>query len=155
RWMFLLFVAAAVVLTWALVLDGRYRDVPVIAFLIPVFGTLGVAKLRLLNAPADEAFAFSALFGDGERPLPWLSDRMVSWVLGISAMANVVGEGFAIIGEDFRVMHPTFAEQWPLITTAMVANQEILVWSAMLLLLALPFVVSRRYERFRTTRQYA
>ncbi|MBF0395104.1 MAG: hypothetical protein HQL38_20710 [Alphaproteobacteria bacterium] len=67
--------------------------------------------------------------------------------LALLAAANVVAEGLAITGRDFVKMHPTFAEQWPLVLGAMGANGQVLTWAAMLALLALPFLAEARQGR--------
>lgn len=129
------FALVAAFLTIAIVLDGRYRDLPVLHFAVPVIGLIGLSLLRLLSG-RDTLSAFAGWEMFGRRP-----DRrgkIVAALLLALAIANLVAEGTAIIGEDFAVMHPTLADQAPLILRAMVSNWSALLWSAMLVGLALP-----------------
>ncbi|MBF0307786.1 MAG: exo-beta-1,3-glucanase, partial [Alphaproteobacteria bacterium] len=120
-----------------IVVDGRYRDIPVLPFAVPVFGTLGLAALA--GTPR-----WGALFGAGMGARRALG---LGAALALLAVANLIAEGLAITGRDFVKMHPTLAEQWPLVLGAMVANAQVLTWSAMLALLALPFLAQARQGR--------
>jgi exo-beta-1,3-glucanase (GH17 family) len=75
--------------------------------------------------------------------LPLLGRRRLESCLAIAlplaSAAAVVSEGFAIWGEDFAKDYPTLGEQIPLVIKAMGSNREMLLWAAMLLVLALPF----------------
>lgn len=143
--LFRFFSAAAALLAALIILDGRYRDIPVLPFLVPVAGVLGLAVLRLATG-RDSLSAFSAWEVFGGRP-NWLT-RILARALPVLAGFNLIAEGWAITGDDFVTMHPTLGEQVPLVLTAMVSNPSVLIWSAMLLGLALPhfadLVMARR-----------
>lgn len=130
-------IATAAALTWAglLAFDGRYRDIPVAEFLVPVFGPLLLALPR-------RSLALSALMGN--RPLMAFWARGLGFALIAAAIAVVVGEGFAVVGEDFAINYPTFGDQWPPVAQAMVSNREILIFAAMLGLMAVPFLADAK-----------
>lgn len=73
-------------------------------------------------------------------------------LLATAAIGNVIGEGCTIVTKDFPVLHPAWSERLELVLQAMAANREILAWSAMLVVLALPFVanVALLRRRLRT-----
>ena len=138
------FALYAVVWSFLLAFDGRYRDIPDIDFALPA---TGLAALLLLRAALSlrrrrrigPGLGIAALLPGG-----WLSPRS-SLYLGIAlvagAAASLIGEGFAIVGEDFVRDHPTFALQAPLVLRAMVSNREMLLWAAMQLVMAAPFLL--------------
>jgi exo-beta-1,3-glucanase (GH17 family) len=143
----------AFVWTLLLVLDGRYRDIPVIDFSVPAAGFTLLVLLRVFQAgrrgtPLLPVIAFDALFpclaGRGMKS-PWLV-RM-GWSLLFAAVAAIASEGVAVIGEDFTKDHPTLADQVPLVLHAMISNQEMILWSIMLIAMALPYLAtSRRFH---------
>ncbi len=140
RWLptlYHLFTLAAVVLTAAIVLDGRYRDLPLLQFAVPVAGVAGLVLLRL-TAGRDTLSALAGWELFGSRPSGLGS--LAALALGLLAAANLAAEGLAIVGDDFVAQHPTLAEQVPMVLSAMVSNPAALVWSAMMLVLALPHV---------------
>lgn len=152
---------AAVIWTGFIAFDGRYKDIPVNDFLVPVFGLLLFALGRFVlllrggaaaQAALAEAFAFDTLFGpeeaatetdDDEGPPP-RRGRLLARLLPLAAVAAIISEGVAIIGEDFTKTHVGFEEQAPLVLAAMVSNVEILVWAAMLLLMSVPYTLNLR-----------
>lgn len=117
RRMFVIFAISATIVGLLIAFDGRYRDIPVIPFLIPVFGS------TLLVVLSKNYADFNWKYG-------------VTAILIFTALANIGGEGWAIVGEDFSKTHPTKNEQIPLIIKAMFSNIEVLVWVAMLLIWA-------------------
>jgi exo-beta-1,3-glucanase (GH17 family) len=132
--LYLALAGLAIVMASLLIVDGRYRDIPTPLFLVPALVALGVGLSRVAaGVPVLAAFRLTSPLYDGR----WIA----GWGLAfpILALANLAAEGLALIGEDFTKMHPTFAQQWPLILAGTVANAEILVWSAVLLVLGLPF----------------
>ena len=58
--------------------------------------------------------------------------------------AVILGEGFAIVGEDFTAMHPGWSERAPLILHAFFWNRQILACALMLVWLALPLLADGR-----------
>ncbi|HXH02691.1 MAG TPA: exo-beta-1,3-glucanase [Candidatus Competibacteraceae bacterium] len=141
-----LYTLAAVVANALLAFDGRYRDVPLMDFLLPALGVCGLILLRR-SGVGDwrRAAAFTVLFR-GADAIPGGGGRTALWtivLLLVSVLAALGGEGFSIVGEDFTTVHPTFTEQLPLILAATVSNREVLLWAAMLLLMTLPFAAER------------
>ena len=65
------------------------------------------------------------------------------WLLA-GAVAVILGEGFAIVGEDFTAMHPDWSERAPLIWHAFFWNRQILACALMLVWLALPLLAEWR-----------
>lgn len=142
--LFRFFSIAAAVLTALIVLDGRYRDIPVLPFLVPVVGVLGLTMLRLASG-RNLLSASAGLEMFGRRPTR--ISHLLAGGLPLLAVLNLTAEGWAIVGEDFTVMHPTLAEQVPLVLRAMVSNASVLLWSAMLLGLALPHLADMLLAR--------
>lgn len=129
------FAVYAVVMAVALAHDGRYRDIPVPLFSILAASTLGLALLaRLAGAECLNACAGLSAFEGGR------GDRWLAWLLPLAAVDSLLGEGLALIGEDFTRMHPTTEEQLPLILMGTISNYQVLVLAGLLLLLALPHV---------------
>ena len=144
---------------WSLLLavDGRYRDIPDVDFALPCIGTAALVLLRAALArgrgePIAQAFSIDGLFptAGGFLARPGRRDRLVA-CLGVAllttAAAALVGEGFAVVGDDFLRDHPSFAAQAPLVLWAMLSNREMLLWSAMQLVLAVPFLVSWKLQQ--------
>jgi hypothetical protein len=71
----------------------------------------------------------------------------LAWGLSLAAVAAIVGEGLAVIGEDFTKDHPTLDEQIPLVLNAMIANREMILWSIMLLAMAVPYLAAVSLHR--------
>ena len=138
------YAVVALISTGLLVFDGRYRDVPLDWYLVPVAAILLLAALRLLRgSPLADALAFGRMFG-GMQPMPPAAGRcrldlVIAVLLLAAAIGNVIGEGCTIVTKDFLVLHPAWNERLELVLQAMAANREILAWSAMLVVLALPF----------------
>ena len=146
RWgerLVMIFATAAIVDTLILFVAGRYRDIPELEFLVPCFGLWTFAVLRRATGAGDwiEAAAVGRLFAqagqDGGFPLA----RLYTLGLWGSAVLAPLSEALALsLGDDFVHAHPHFSDQWPLLVQALWANEEMLVWSAMLLILSLPFL---------------
>ncbi len=125
-----LFALAAVIWSALLTFDGRYRDIPINDFLVPV---VGVALLQL----ATGRHALGQLFGSFPLRQAWPKYLAILLVMGAALV--LVGEGFAIVGDDFVVDHPGTWDRARLIARACVSNVDMLVWAAMLLIMAWPF----------------
>ncbi|MGE0714253.1 MAG: glycosyl hydrolase family 17 protein [Alphaproteobacteria bacterium] len=116
--LFAVFAAAAAIHAVLIAFDGRYRDFPNLLFLVPLFGTLLLAAARAALGRAT-GLAIDGLFGAGAAP-PIGGDGRA--ILVGAALAGAVG---TVIGETL-------------------ANREALVWAAMTVALALPFVPGMR-----------
>ncbi len=143
----------AFVWTMLLVFDGRYRDIPVIDFSVPAGGLTLLVLLRVRQAyrqgaPLLPAIAFDGLFPRSAAwsPTPRRS-AWLAWGLSAAAVAAIVSEGVAIIGDDFAKDHPRLDEQVPLVLHAMISNPQMILWSVMLLALAAPYLAAVSLHR--------
>jgi exo-beta-1,3-glucanase (GH17 family) len=134
------------VCAWAvtvlLFFNGRYRDIPNVEFLVPCVGVTawGLIRLWLLNLPWRKAFAIGRLFEGGIPARRGAARTMVAG-LGLAVLLAPLSESLALYqGEDFQAMHKTWAEQLPLLVQISYANTEMLVWAAMLVVMALPYL---------------
>jgi exo-beta-1,3-glucanase (GH17 family) len=135
--------------TMLLFFNGRYRDIPNVEYLVPCVGVAGWALLRLgvLGLPWHKAFAVGRLFS-ANIPARRGAAREMTWGLVIAVVLAPLSESLALyLGEDFQVMHQTFAEQLPLLVRISYANGEMLVWSLMLAVMAVPFLAEWRLTR--------
>lgn len=110
--------------------SGRYIDIPLPQFLLPL--TVALA-LHILN---QSVYTHCALF-----------NRYVIWLLPLAALACIWGEAGAMLGgSDFISMHPTLGERIPLLAKSILANHELLMWCLACVLLALPFRAAKPVE---------
>jgi len=143
----------AFVWTMLLVFDGRYRDIPVIDFSVPAVGLTALVLLRGVQAYRLGASLLPAIAFDGLFPgsaVGGLRGRLSMWLargLSFAALAAIVSEGLAVIGEDFAKDHPLLSEQVPLVLNAMISNREMILWAAMLLAMAVPYGAAARLDR--------
>jgi exo-beta-1,3-glucanase (GH17 family) len=144
----------AVVWTLLLAIDGRYRDIPVIDFSVPAVGLTLLILLRAFLAWRRGARLAAAISIDGLFPGGNAGSLSLRWSTGLAiglsfaAVAAIVSEGLAVIGEDFTKDHPTLADQVPLVLNAMISNREMILWAAMLSCLALPYIAAlSRFHR--------
>lgn len=132
-----IFAVYALVMAVALAHDGRYRDIPVPLFSILAAATLGLAALaRIAGAECRNALAGLTAF-EGAK-----GDRWLAWLLPLAALDSLLGEGLALIGEDFVKMHPTLNEQAPLILAGTISNCQVLILAGLLLLLSAPHIAA-------------
>jgi exo-beta-1,3-glucanase (GH17 family) len=135
--------------TMLLFFNGRYRDIPNVEYLVPCVGVACWALIRLwvLGLPWHKAFAVGRLFA-GTVPARRGAAREMTWGLGLAVVLAPMSEALALYqGEDFQAMHKTFAEQFPLLLRICYANSEMLVWSAMLVTMALPYLAEWRLTK--------
>ncbi len=109
--------------------SGRYMDIPVSLYCLPIILAAGLWLVRRCM-PA----------------IPLRASAVYTWniharlLLPFAMLACVWGEVSAMLhGEDFVTMHPTLNEQIPLIAHSLLANRELLLWCALCVLLTLPF----------------
>ncbi len=144
---------SAIIATLLLLLHGRYRDIPNLEFLVPCVGVTAYALLRqaMLGLPCGKAFAVGRLFASGEAG-GFAPAKQIAIGLWLSVLAAPLSEALALLqGEDFLTMHPTWAERLPRLAYSLGANREMLIWSAMLAVLSLPFWAEwRRLDRRQT-----
>ena len=146
------FAVYAMVWTILLVVDGRYRDIPEIDFLVPSLGITALILVRLAAGGGEDGNATHALFFDGLFPqsMRVLGDSrrrplLMLLTLGLVAAAilSPISEAVALAqGEDFARDHPNWAERWPLLIRATFANREMLLWAFLQLVMAIPYAVA-------------
>ena len=127
---FSIYAIGAMVFALMFATSGRYIDIPLPQFLLPLVVALA---LHVLN---QSVFTRCALF-----------DRHIIWLLPLAALACLWGEAGAMLGgSDFISMHPTLGERIPLLAKSILANHELLLWCLACVLLALPFRVAKPLE---------
>lgn len=108
---------------------GRYMDVPLPHYLLPLAGALLLFLLGgMLNKPGLALFTRCNIFNRFAKVLLPLAALWCIWG-EVSAMRN---------GQDFINQHPTLDLQIPLIAGSIAANHELLAWCLVCVLLALP-----------------
>jgi hypothetical protein len=118
--------------------SGRYMDMPVPHFWLPLSAALLIyclSKMQLRGSLAQYAiFTRCGLF-----------NRHAIWILPLAALACLYGEMGAMLGgSDFIAMHPTLDSQIPFIAKSIMANHELLLWFCMCALFAVPFQLGQR-----------
>lgn len=109
--------------------SGRYMDIPVALYCLPVVLAVGLWLSRRCIATIPQSA--SAVF-------TWnIHARLL---LPAAALACLWGEVKAMLkGEDFITMHPTLQEQLPLIANSLLSNYQLLLWCLLCVLLAFAF----------------
>ncbi len=152
-----IFALYAMIWTVLLVVDGRYRDIPDIDFAVPCLGAAMLIAIRF-GVASREGLAAAASFGGLFPPrLKALTDGrrrplliMLAVGLLVAAVLSPISEAVALSqGEDFARDHPTWADRWPLLWRAALANREMLLWAIMQLVMAIPFAVAAVAPRDR------
>ncbi len=146
----------AMIWTLLLLVDGRYRDIPEVDFLVPCFGVTALLLVRAAVVPRSAHGILGALSYDGLFPPGSFTRRrgvMIALAAGlvIAALLAPISESVALgQGDDFNRDHPTWATKGPLLWQAALANREMLLWAGMQLLMAVPFgVAALRRPRLR------
>lgn len=138
---FALYAASMLIFAVMFASAGRYMDIPLPHAILPLaaLATLlciawlqpGASPQRCVLSPRGNSFG-----------------RHAGWLLALAALGCVWGEVGAMRGgEDFVALHPTLAEQVPLIAGSIFANCELLSWCAANLLLGVAFWLSFRLAR--------
>ncbi len=137
---------AAVFATVMLLIDGRYRDIPTLEFLVPALGVVvyglgsGLWQRRSLMETLAAENLFQGSQQKGEGGYNAHAGRLALALVSAALLAPL-SEAVALSrGQDFLLIHPHWEERWPLLLQALTANQQMLNWSLMLLLLALPWL---------------
>ena len=121
--------------------NGRYRDIPNLEFLVPCVGLTawGLIRMLVLGYGWRDAFAVGRLFG-GSLPSKVVAAKEFTLGLLVAALSAPLSESLALyLGEDFQSMHPDLGQQVPLMAEIAFANGEMLVWAAMVALMAIPY----------------
>ena len=125
-----LYAIGVVVFTWMFATSGRYIDIPLPQFLLPLIVALALHVLE------QSVFTRCTCF-----------NRHIIWLLPLAALACIWGEAGAMLGgSDFISMHPTLGERIPLLAKSILANHELLLWCFACVLLVLPFRVAKPVE---------
>jgi hypothetical protein len=113
--------------------SGRYIDIPLPQFFLPLCVALMLLVLGRQNVtrPSLDYAVFTRC---------QFFNRHALLLLSFAALACIWGEAGAMLGgSDFISMHPTLGERIPLIARSILANHELLLWCLACVLLALPF----------------
>lgn len=135
--------------TLLLFFNGRYRDIPNVEYLVPCVGITLWALIRMWAWKLDwkQAFAVGRLFSGGI-PTRRAAGKEMTIALAVSVLLAPASESLALyVGEDFQAMHQTWAEKAPLLAGIFFANGEMLVWSLMLAVMALPYLAEWRLKK--------
>ncbi len=132
----------AMAISALLLFNGRYRDIPPIEFLVPCIGltAFALARMAVLGLGWREAFAAGHLFsGEAPRRFGLAKEFLIGLVLAV--LASPLSEAVALGGgDDFVTSHPTYADRLPLLIRSLWENQEMVVWTAMVAVMTLPFL---------------
>lgn len=113
--------------------SGRYIDIPLPQFFLPL--TVALMLLVLGKQNVNRSSLDYAVFTRCR-----FFNRHALLLLSLAALACIWGEAGAMLGgSDFISMHPTLGERIPLIARSILANHELLLWCMACVLLALPF----------------
>lgn len=149
EWLVSLYGFCAISISVLLLVNGRYRDIPPLEFLVPCVGitAYALARMMVLGQGWREAFAIGSLFGESFPGGVCPTGKMALGLI-LSVLASPLSEMVALgRGEDFVVSHPKFSDQLPLLIRALWENQEIMVWTAMVAVMVLPFLAEWQSRR--------
>jgi len=156
-------VVTAVVWSFLIVFDGRYRDFPNPYFVIAAFGLLGLGAVRAVRRPvgtgAMGAFGIGALF----RPAVPVADVPARCLCGAirrlpveSALAGalLLGGVLTVLAEGFVPLESLIYGQLPFMEALHEVdwtqpNLEALAWAALQILLAVPYAAAVLAARVR------
>lgn len=145
----IIYAACAWAACMLLLFNGRYRDIPNLEFLVPCIGVTmwGGIRAVVLGKSWAESFAVGHMFA-GAVPARLGPAKEMTIGLWIAAAAAPLSEAVALyLGEDFQTMHPDLDQQIPLMAQIALANGEMLVWAAMVMVMSLPFFAEWRLAR--------
>jgi exo-beta-1,3-glucanase (GH17 family) len=139
-WTYMVVVAAVLLKTYQLAVDGRYISFPLELGLLPVLGLLGLAGARkLAGTDGDMAglnFNFSTLIGDS--PNHYANNRHIAWLLWLYVFGLVIGEIKAfMVGHDFIEAYPDLIKRMGWAITYTLTNGQLVAWLFCLSVLAL------------------
>jgi exo-beta-1,3-glucanase (GH17 family) len=141
----------AITISALLLVNGRYRDIPPVEFLVPCIGltAFALARMAVLGLNWREAFAAGRLFS-GYTPRFLAPIREFTAGLILSVAASPLSEVVALArGDDFVTSHPKFSDQFPLLVRALWENQEMVVWTIMVMVMLLPFLAEYQLSKRR------
>lgn len=119
---FFVYILSALFFSYMFAHAGRYMDIPTAYFLLPL--SIYAYSLYVKRTSPENALLLSI-----SSPFNFLN-RYAKWLMPIAAIYCLWGEANAMLsGQDFTVMHPTLADQIPLIGYSLLANHELLLWA--------------------------
>jgi exo-beta-1,3-glucanase (GH17 family) len=145
--LYLLIAALAVYKTYGLAEWGRYLSFPVELVVTPVAGLLGLILIRYIT---EDRYSWRTLNINsllGNPVINIIRDRLAGFALVFIGLAMIYGETRAfMLGRDLILVYPDFYERLKLSLMFTLGNGQLLVWLACLVVLALPFLFSRRVQ---------
>lgn len=140
RFSFTLYGLGAIAFAVMFSTSGRYMDIPLPQFYLPLIVALMLLVIRQCDAARSAmdcsvTYKSSSLIG------------MIFWLLPLAAMACLWGEIKAMMrGADFIARYPTLEMQIPQLVSSILANHELLLWCVACVMLMLPFHAAKRVE---------
>jgi hypothetical protein len=120
--------------------SGRYIDIPLPQFLLPLCVAFLLFVLRRQNfvrSTNDYLISLNGQFFNGTLAI----------FLLLASFACLWGEVGAMMGgSDFITMYPTLEKQIPRLAASILANHELLLWCVACVMLALPFRSVKQVE---------
>ncbi len=144
---YILFIAFAVYTTYWLAVDGRYVSYPFEAGVVPITGLLGLFCIRcLIDGFSLYHFGFNGLVG--RKPAVNERNKQIGWLLLLYIVGLVIGEIKSfMVGRDFILEYPGFAERLVWAATYTLTNAQLLGWLAMLALTAFSLIAKSTDSR--------
>jgi exo-beta-1,3-glucanase (GH17 family) len=128
-----LYVLASLVFAVMFSTSGRYIDIPLPHYWLPLCSGLALLGLQALHG--RKMSRDYAVFTRCD-----VLNLHILWLAPLAAVACIWGEVGAMMGgEDFIAMHPALSQRIPLITKSILANHELLLWCVVCALQVLPF----------------
>ena len=139
----------AVYKTYGLATYGRYLSFPSELAYIPVAGIVGLALIRYVKEPQFSLHTIDLNRLLGNSDIYRIRDKIIGYALLLIGIALIYGETKAfMVGRDFIIAYPDFAERLQMSLIFTLTNGQLLVWLFGLFLLALPFlVVGRKHSQ--------
>ena len=152
RGLYLLYFLTAIIAvykTYGLATYGRYLSFPSELAYIPVAGIVGLALIRYVKEPQFSLHTIDLNRLLGNSDIYRIRDKIIGYALLLIGIALIYGETKAfMVGRDFIIAYPDFAERLQMSLIFTLTNGQLLVWLFGLFLLALPFlVVGRKHSQ--------
>lgn len=131
-----LYTLGALVYAYMFANVGRYMDIPLPHYLLPLTAALMLLLLRNMHRTDSPDYTLFTRCG--------LYNRLARVLLSLAGLYCLWGEISAMRGgQDFVAMHPTLEQQIPLLASSILANHELLAWCVVCVVLSLPMAASR------------
>ena len=139
-WTYMALVAAALIKTYQLAVDGRYISFPFELGLVPVLGLMGLASAQKLVGVNSEDSGYNLNFAKliGDHQDNDTSNKHIAWLIWFYTFGLVIGEIKAfMVGHDFIEAYPTIMQRIGWAVTYTLTNGQLLLWLLCLAILAL------------------